>query len=126
MSTTRKPATKPATSRTLEERDAQIAEDELLKGVPALKPATAFRQRDRSNLLKLGLQLSDVAGEDGEVDENDPRAAAAMLDLLADADEFFESIAVDRDAYVAWSEGLEHSEQVFSALIAKYTRAVGE
>ena len=53
-------------------------------------------------------------------------AAEALLEFLAEADDFFESIALDHDAYVAWSTGLKNSEQIFGALLGQYQAALGE
>jgi len=114
--------------KTIEEHDAQLDESEILKGVPALLPPEQFRQRQRSKVMGMLNRLRSIADEDGnvEVDPDNLEATDMILGLFADADEFFETIAADRDAYVKWSTGLKDSEQVFGTLIAKYARAVGE
>jgi hypothetical protein len=113
-------------SKTVDEHDVALSENELLKGVPALLPAVQFRQRQRSTVLNLLYRLRDLVDDDGNVSTENPAQIKLLLDLLADADEFFESIAADRDAYVSWATGLKESEQIYGALIAKYARAVGE
>ncbi|MFD5599177.1 hypothetical protein ACFWHR_03875 [Leucobacter sp. NPDC058333] len=114
------------TSKTAEKHDALLAEQELLSSVPRLKPAAAFRQRDKSNLNKLAVQLMDFVDDEGNVDTTDAAAASALFDFLADADDFFETIAADHDEYIAWSTGLRDSEEIFGALVGKYQRELGE
>lgn len=113
-------------NKTQSKQDEVLEVEDLLKDVPDLKPAERFRQRERSRILGLSLKLEPYLNGAGEVDLSNNDAARAMLDYLADADEFFESIAVDPDAYVAWSEGLSNSEQVFTALLNKYQVRLGE
>ncbi len=113
-------------SKTAEKREEELSEKEILAGVPALKPASAFRQRDKSNLTKLAVRLRGFTNEDGEVNTDDDDALEALLDFLADADDFFEAIAADRETYVSWSTGLKDSEQVLSTLVGKYQRELGE
>lgn len=57
------------------------------------------------------------------LEADDPRMAQ-LLDVLADIDEFAESIAIDPEAYVEWSYGKGY--EVFTALLSKYSSAVGE
>lgn len=115
-----------ANSKTQSKQDERQALEELTKNVPALKPASQFRQRERSKLLGIAVRLEPFIQEDGTVSLEDNGAKLAMLEYVADADEFFESIAIDRDAYVAWSTGLKDSERVFGALLATYQEALGE
>ncbi|WP_378144816.1 hypothetical protein ACFJGV_15165 [Cnuibacter sp. UC19_7] len=110
----------------LEEHDDALNEEQVLAGVPALLPAEQFRQRQRSAITKMFSRLRGVIDDDGNVDLEDEDTLALFLDLLADADEFFETIAADKAAYAEWSTGLKDSEQIFGTLIAKYGRAVGE
>lgn len=113
-------------SKTQKKQDEANELAELLKDVPELKPAAKFRQRERSRLLGISVALEPYIQDDGTVALDDPETKRAFLNYLADADEFFESIAVDRDAYIAWSEGLKNSEQVYGALLAEYQGALGE
>lgn len=111
---------------TLEKHDAELEEQEFLKGVPALLPPEQFRQKQRSQIMKLVNRLRQFVNDDGEVDTSNDDAIDRLLDILGDADEFFESIAADTSAYLDWSRGLKNSEQIFGALISTYARAVGE
>lgn len=102
-----------------------IADDELLADLPELIPPHKLRLRTRNKVLKLAASLLEYQDEDGELnfDASSP-AFAAMLDVLADTDDFAQSIAADEAAYVAWAEkaGYEH----FTALLMRYASAVGE
>jgi hypothetical protein len=118
--------TRTAPRSTVEQNDDALDEEELLKGIPALLPPEQFRQKHRSKVLAMLSQLSDVTDENGEVIES-PEATKKFLEMLGEADEFFESIAADKDGYVRWAQSLKsRSEQIFATLIAKYARAVGE
>lgn len=112
--------------KTIEQHDEELAEKDILNGVPALLPPEQFRQRQRSKVMDMLNRLRVVVGEDGTVRADDIEGTSKLLEILADADEFFESIAADREAYVAWSTGLKDSEQIMGALVTKYARAVGE
>jgi len=113
------------TRTTVEKHDDELDEEQLLKGIPALLPPEQFRQKHRSRILAMLSDLGDVTDDDGQVIQS-PEATKKFLAMLGDADEFFESIAADRDGYVRWATNLKNSEQIFATLIAKYARAVGE
>jgi hypothetical protein len=115
-----------ATESTLEQHDDDLDEAAFLATVPALLPAAQFRQRQRSKLIFFSLQLSEIVDKDGKVDVENRDSQKVLLELLGDADEFFESIAADSNAYVDWSKGLKDSEAIFGRLIGIYARAVGE
>lgn len=114
--------------KTIAKHDDELVEKDILNGVPALLPPEQFRQRQRSKVMGMLNRLRSLADDEGNVtvDPDDLKATDALLDLVADADEFFETIAADHDAYVEWSTGLKDSELIFGTLIAKYARAVGE
>lgn len=102
-----------------------------------LKKADLVAEIDRRNENRDEDEKITTAGEKNEdlvaaleADDNsihleadDPRMPL-MLDVLADVDEFAESIAVDKEAYVEWSLGKGY--EVFSALLSRYASAVGE
>lgn len=102
-----------------------INEDELLADLPTLTPPTKLRPRVRNKIMKMAAKLSALAGDDGEINiEVGDANFDTMLDVLADVDEFAESIAIDLEAYVAWSE--QSSYEQLSALLTRYASAVGE
>jgi hypothetical protein len=93
----------------IERRNADLDDDERI--VPA---------SERNVDLVAALEANDVGIH---IDVDDPRMPL-LLDVLADIDEFAESIAADKDAYVEWSLGKGYD--VFSALLSRYSSAVGE
>lgn len=119
-------------SNAADELDAKLSEDELLADMPALTPPTKLRLRERNRIMKLALSMREfVSGdesEDGSVeidtDSLTEEELGKLLDMLASVDEFAESIAGDRHAYVEWSQGKDY--EVFSALLSRYSSAVGE
>lgn len=114
------------TSATAERHEAILNEQAVLAGVPELLPPTMLRARQRGAIIVLSVRTSELASSVDQLDVDHPDAIASTYELLGDIDEFFESIAVDRDAYLAWSQGLQNSEQIFAVLVTKYARAVGE
>lgn len=114
--------------------EAEIEREDLLAGMPALKPPTKLRlaQRNRLSILLMDSGLADLdEGEDPDADEDfDPRNPAHrekikdLLGIAAGIDEFAESIALDPVAYAAWAEGKD--ADVFLAILAVYQSAVGE
>lgn len=113
-------------SATLAAVDVELSEEEILRGTPALLPPEQFRQRQRSAITGMLLRMNGLVDDDGKFDEDDTEKTIAFLNLLGDADDFFESIAADKKGYVEWSKGLKNSEQIFGTLITRYARAVGE
>jgi hypothetical protein len=118
---------KPTAAETLE---SELNQDELLADLPELKAPARLRLRERNVILKLAINLRSLMDEGDEsesasinIDEDDARMPL-LLDVLADIDEFAESIAVDKDAYVEWS--LNKDYETFSALLMRYASAVGE
>ncbi len=118
---------KPTAAAQLE---ATLSDDELLADLPELKAPGRLRLRQRNVIMAIALRLNEFVGDeedsDGEgfsIDEDDPRLPQ-LLDILADIDEFAESIAVDPKAYAEWAEGKDYD--VFTALLQRYASAVGE
>lgn len=121
-----------------DELEAILSEDELLDGMPELKAPNRLRVRERNKILTLSIKLNAFRSDDeqqaDDADGDDAAAAITMnaddprmpllLDVLADIDEFAESIATDPVAYVEWSIGKGYD--VFTALLMRYASAVGE
>jgi hypothetical protein len=93
----------------IDRRNADLEEDERI----------APEGRKKDDLIS-ALEADDQAIH---LDSDDPRMPL-LLDVLADVDEFAESIATDSDAYVQWSLGKGY--EVFTALLMRYASAVGE
>jgi hypothetical protein len=117
---------KPTAAAQLE---ATLSDDELLADLPELKSPGRLRLRQRNVIMAIALRLNAFVGDDDDsdeglsLDENDPRLPQ-LLDILAEIDEFAESIAVNREAYVEWAEGKDYDH--FTALLQRYASAVGE
>ncbi|MBS3177754.1 MULTISPECIES: hypothetical protein [unclassified Pseudoclavibacter] len=109
-----------------QKREEELEVKALIAGAPTLLPASQFRQRHKSQLKIHALSLKEYVNEDGVVNEDDPKMLSAFFTLLGEVDEFFESIAADKTAYIEWSQGLKDSEMVFSALLSEYMRELGE
>jgi hypothetical protein len=123
-----------------EELDQQhaddLAEDEVLADMPTLVPPTKLRVRQRNKVMKLAIGLRSFVpekpeGADGDevegeldLDSLSDDQLEKFLDVLADIDDFAESIAVDKEAYVAWSEGQDYD--AFTAILGRYSSAVGK
>lgn len=106
---------------------AVIPEDELLATLPELASPLKLRLRQRNRLMKLALSLRSLVPEGAEEIDTDNLAdedLVRLLDVLADVDEFAESIAVDKEAYVAWAQAASYEH--FTAILGRYSSAVGE
>ncbi len=104
-----------------------LSEDELLADLPELKAPGKLRVRQRNVIMAIALKLRAFTGddEDGSIDlDEDDARLPLLLDVLAQIDEFAESIAVHPDEYAAWAEGKDY--EVFTALLSRYSSAVGE
>jgi hypothetical protein len=119
---TKKPADhkKPAA----ELHDAALEREELLAGMPELKPAHRLRIRDRNRIASIIFKSPLFERERQGGDDMSAEDIDAMLELAAQIDEFAESIAVDADAYAEWAAGKDH--QTFFAILDVYASAVGE
>lgn len=120
-------------------REDELEEDALIGGaLPHLLPALSFRQRERSNLMKMFVRTSDLLSR-GTDDESDGDGKStvklsslsddeyvALLDVLADVDDFFESIAVDKPAYREWATGGLDKTSGIIALLNRYMADLGE
>lgn len=114
------------TSTAAEKHDAVLDEASVLANVPELLPPTKLRTAQRGRVIVLSQRLALLLDPKGGLDLEDPDVLAASYSVLGEADEFFESLAVDHDSYIGWAQGLADSEQIFAMLIGKYARAVGE
>ena len=108
-----------------EEREAAASDDELLADMPALRPAHQLRVRHRNRILRIALKFMPFMPEGGEfeIDIKNPKTAD-LLDIFGEVDDFAESIAEDPDAYATWAQGASYEQ--FSAILSRYSRAVGE
>lgn len=117
---------KPKAADQLED---SLSEDELLADLPELKAPGKLRIRQRNVIMAIALKLKAFVGDDEdddgsfEMDEDDPRLPQ-LLNILAEIDEFAESIAKDPIEYAEWAEGKDYD--VFTALLQRYASAVGE
>lgn len=109
-----------------EKHDAVLNEASVLANVPELLPPTKLRTAQRGRVIVLSQRLALLLDPKGGLDLEDPDVLAASYSVLGEADEFFETLAVDHGAYIGWAQGLADSEQIFAMLIGKYARAVGE
>lgn len=115
-----------------DELEATLSEDELLAGMPALIPPAKLRIRQRNTIMKLALSMRDLMPDsedesvsvDLDLDNLSPELLGKLLDAMADIDDFAESIALDKAAYAEWAQGKDY--EVFSALLSRYSSAVGE
>lgn len=111
------------------EREQIVDEDRALADMPALYGPHELRIRERNRLMAIVVRLHALANDDGELDvdmEADSPEARELLDVIADADDFAESIAVDKDAYIAWARSPRAGYEQFTAILTRYGRAVGE
>ncbi|WP_230671038.1 hypothetical protein [Rathayibacter sp. Leaf248] len=109
-----------------ERRESDAEQDELLAGMPALRPPHRLRARQRSRIMRIALKFMPFMPDDDsgfDIDVKDPRMAD-LLDIFSDVDDFAESIAEDPAAYVEWAEGASYDQ--LSALLSRYSSAVGE
>lgn len=104
---------------------------ELLADLPALRPAHRFRLAHRNAFADLTLNAIKSGAFEGdgalEFDTNNPEDIERLQKLqafVASIDEWAESIAEDKDAYIAWAEG--KTEEHFMALFRTYQVELGE
>jgi hypothetical protein len=122
----KKPQDKKPSKAALE-REQIVEEDRALKDMPPLIPPHELRIRERNKVMTAAIRLENLADEDGKLEidtSKDSPELRELMDLMADADDFAESIAVDRDEYIAWAR--KASYQQFAAILTRYGRAVGE
>lgn len=120
-------AKKPADrkSKIVEEFDALAQEEALLSDLPPLKPVSEYRPRDRARITATAMQVERFT-KAGVIDTDDPNQIAEIYNVLADFDELAESLALDPEAYVAWSQRHSAHLDVLFALLTRLSRAVGE
>jgi hypothetical protein len=122
------------------QHEARLEQDAILADMPELVPPYRLRFRDKARFRSLlldvaasgvfdGIDAGDTEGGELEVDKNsiDPE----MIDrvkhidqMCGDIDEWAESVAIDRDAYIEWSRGKDYD--VFFAILNRYQDALGE
>lgn len=109
---------------------AEEARAELLRDLPALRPARRFRlgHRNRFHDLLLEAQKSGAFDRDDmEYDLSVPEDIEDFQKLqkfVESIDEWAETIAEDAEAYALWSEG--KTEEHFLALFTRYKADLGE
>lgn len=120
----------PTVDEQEEREERRLEQEALLVDLPALREPHRLRVRHTNRLLRIIAEIQPfMKDEDGDedsdesVDFNDPRVKAT-LDMTEKIDEFAESIAVDPDAYIAWSEGKKPRH--FMALLNRYSEALGK
>lgn len=109
-----------------------LSDDEILAGMPELKPPHRLRIRDRNKFMKLALGMRSIIPDTGaddaaiefDMDDLDDEQLGKMLDIFAGVDDIAESIALNPEAYVAWAETASHD--AFAAILSRYSSAVGE
>lgn len=105
-------------------RDTDLEQETLLLDMPRLKSPERLRIGEKNVLMNLVLDsdlMNRLSDTDGEMTPEETRSA---LSLIAGVDEFAESIAENRDAYVKWAEGKDYD--VFVAILTRYTSALGK
>lgn len=126
--------TTPTTSTPTDEIDdaleAAAEEAEYLSDLPPLVPAHRFRIGQRhsfDNLLLEAKKSGAFDRDEMEFDLDKPEDIEDFQKLtafIASIDVWAESIAINRDAYIEWSQGKR--EDHFLALFKKYKRELGE
>ena len=106
---------------TLEVLDEKLRDDEVLADLPELKDPIKLRIRERNILLELVMRADQMSKAE---DADEVSTKMASLDLMAGIDEFAETIAVDKNAYIEWSE--KQSYDAFLALLNRYSAALGK
>lgn len=112
--------------KALQERDNAIELSELLSDMPELRAPEKLRVRHRNQLARLAMKLASANIHEAVEKNKDltDEQVDIMLDVMADIDDFAESIAYDADAYADWSAGKELKH--FMAIFDRYASAVGE
>ena len=115
--------------------DKELDSEELLADLPELRAPHQLRLRHRNRLILLvakahdrGLFKSPEEAEKAKASGTlgDVAEIEVMLDLLAEVDEFAESIAVDPEAYAAWATKNSDNMEPFMAILSRYAVSVGE
>lgn len=104
---------------------------EILRDLPALRPAYRFRLGHRNEFENLSLEALKSGAFDGdgslEYDMSVPAEIERFQKLRAfvvSIDEWAESIAEDPAAYAKWAEGKD--EETFMALFMEYKESLGD
>lgn len=105
----------------LEVLDEKLRDDEVLADLPELKDPVKLRIRERNILLELVMRADQMSKAE---DADEVSTKMASLDLMAGIDEFAETIAVDKNAYIEWSE--KQGYDAFLALLNRYSAALGK
>lgn len=118
-----------------EQHEARLERETVLADLPELVPPHKLRFRDKAKFRAVMLDLfasgliDEEEHDDGEdisieFDASDIEKIKVMDDLCATIDEWAESIALDKHAYVEWSGGKGYDE--FFAILNRYQDALGE
>ena len=105
----------------LEVLDEKLRDEEILADLPELKEPIKLRIRERNVLLELVMRADQMSKAE---DADEVATKMASLDLMAGIDEFAETIAVDKNAYIEWSE--KQGYDAFLALLNRYSAALGK
>lgn len=110
--------------------DDQLELEELLADLPPMREPERLRIRHKNSLKAIGLRHADNLDALAAAREDDADVPLdvklGLLELVADMDDFAESIAVDKEAYEAWAIANSDNVPVFVALLNKYMGALGE
>ncbi|MGK0740437.1 hypothetical protein ACSHWG_00910 [Leucobacter sp. Z1108] len=119
----------PGASKAIDAHESELEVVDVLAGMPELRAPYALRLRHRNRLIGIILKpgrkelLEDFAAAS---DEDSYHSQTEMLEILADIDEFAESIATDPAEYAEWAQKHSQDINVFVALLNRYLAAVGE
>lgn len=136
MSTTaKKTVTKKAATEKVAEPEVsaedilenELRTEELLADLPELRPPHRLRLRHRNQIILVVAR----AEESGAIDAISSGSTSLssftpVMNMLAEIDEFAESIAEDKEAYAEWAEKNATNYDAFLAIMNRYSRAVGE
>lgn len=106
-------------------REQELADAELLADLPELRPPHALRVRHKNRLMAVALRLQEKGVKYGTKNRS-VESQIAMLDAIADIDEFAESIAYDKEAYEEWAIKNAENIAAFFAILSRYTATLGE
>ena len=99
---------------------ADVAEEleEMLEGLPPLRPFSSMGLRRKNELTILTRRFQEVR-DSGDFN--------GMLELCSDIDDFAADLAVDKGAYKAWIDEKDlEANQAVIAILVRYISAAGE
>ena len=117
-----------ASKTTKQVHEEILSEKEILKGVPELMDASQFRAAEEAELTNLAIDMMQFISDDGTADTSDPVTLKGLTGFVKSAEEFCESIAVNRQEFIEWTRGLGFSRrvEVYGAVVQKFQRVLGE